>query len=213
MLEFENLRVYGLEGAIRGMRNPMNSWGKGDSIVDENNGNFILGKNDERLAQQLILAGSEHRKFMRQIFVSVDIRAPLYWWKQFDTYKVGVTSNSCSTMHKIHDKQFTVDDFSCEQLYLGISTKTARDCFLSIIDTLNEYRRLYIETKQKKYWYALVQLLPSSYNQKRTITMSYENILTMYRQRRTHKLYEWSSDFENFIYTLPYSKKLICVFE
>lgn len=294
-MKFENVRVFNFEGAIRGMRNPKNSWNKSDSffglvnvedtevdygivekwmkkkhpevdlcdyvyddkelnkefdILDKwliKNGTLkkdndelisyvevaFIGPDDMRLAQQLIKAGPEHRKFMRQIFVSVDITAPLYWWKEFDTYKVGTVANSCSTMHKIHAKEFTLEDFSCEHLITPETAPGEYDwtgeyydvpivCLKYTIDTLNIYRKKYLETKDKRYWWQMIQLLPSSYNQKRTVTMSYENLFAICSkgQRRFHKLNEWSGqdnqDSENFISfarSLPYSQELLFIDE
>lgn len=219
MIEFENTEVMNFEGAFRGMRNPLNSWDKADSEFDcENNCGYCeyrnvgcnpqygvyLGENDLNLAQRLIKAGPDHRKFLRQIFVSVDITAPLYWWKEFDTYKVATVSNSCSTMHKIHAKEFTLDDFSHEHL---------DDDSLSILDdlimSLNVYRTLYVVHKDKKYWWQLIQLLPSSYNQKRTITLNYETLRNIRGSRRNHKLDEWSKGFMEWIDSLPYAEELI----
>lgn len=199
MITINNDNVFNLDGAIRGMRNPLNSWDKSDSYYDEN-GNYILGENDVKLAKSLDMAGSDHRKFMRQIFVSVDIKAPLYWWKEFDTYKVGTTANSCSTMHTIHTKEFTVDDFSHEHL-CELSLVDLR----RVVDTLNKCRTLYLETKDKTYWWQIIQLLPSSYNQLRTVTMNYENLVNMYHARKAHKLDEWR-EYCKWIETLPYSK-------
>lgn len=202
-LKYED--IWGFEHAVRGMRNPMNSWNKSDTFVDSDL--VLLGKKDKELMKRLIHAGTSHRKFLRQIFVSVDITAPLYWWKEFDTYKVGTVANSCSTMHKIHDKEFTLDDFSCEHLNrIGTST------LWEMIDTLNTARTLYLkggsyrgehyDAKDKEVWWQMIQLLPSSYNQKRTVTMNYENLLNIYETRRNHKLDEWK-DFCKWIERLP----------
>ncbi len=202
MIKIERTEVMNLENAIRGARNPLNSWNRMDSFYDEN-GNFIMGENDLNLAKKLAFAGSDHRKFMRMIFVSVDITAPLYWWKEFDTYKVGTVANSCSTMHKIHSKELTREDFSFDQL---------NDESLKIMDNLLEYieevRQKYLETKDKALWYNLIQLLPSSFNQMRTVTMNYENLRNMYFARKTHKLDEWHV-YCDWIKELPYSKELI----
>ena len=202
MIKIERTDVMNLENAIRGARNPMNSWDRMDSVYDEE-GNFILGENDLNLAKKLAFAGSDHRKFMRMIFVSVDITAPLYWWKEFDTYKVGTVANSCSTMHKIHSKELTREDFSFEKL---------NDKSLKMMDNLLEYiesvRQTYLETKDKELWYNLIQLLPSSFNQMRTVTMNYENLRNMYFARKTHKLDEWHV-YCDWIKSLPYSKELI----
>ena len=199
MIKFETNDVWGFEWAFKGMRNPMNSWGKSDSnwLFQE------IGENDLTLAKKLINAGSEHRKFLRQIYVSVDITAPLYWWKEFDTYKVGTVANSCSTMHKIHEKEFTPEDFSHEHLdYISLGY------LYKLIDHLNYVREDYLETKSKDKWWQMIQLLPSSYNQTRTVTMTYENIYTMRQQRKGHKLDEWSVDFFNWSDELPHLKEL-----
>ena len=202
MIKLERTNVMNLEGAMRGARNPMNSWARSDSYYNEN-GEYVLGENDLDLAVRLRRAGSDHRKFIRQIFVSVDITAPLYWWKEFDTYKVGTVANSTSTMHKIHSKPFSRDDFSCD--------KCSPDA-LSALDALIEYmekaRLRYIETKNKCDWYDMIQLLPSSYNQMRTVTMNYENLVNIYFARKDHKLDEWHV-FCDWIKTLPYAQKII----
>ncbi len=202
MIKIERTEVMNFENAIRGARNPFNSWNRMDSFYDEN-GNFIMGENDLNLAKKLAFAGSDHRKFMRMIFVSVDITAPLYWWKEFDTYKVGTVANSCSTMHKIHSKELTREDFSFDKL---------NESSLKIMDELLKYiedvRQKYLETKDKALWYNLIQLLPSSFNQMRTVTMNYENLRNMYFARRTHKLDEWHV-YCNWIKSLPYAKELI----
>ena len=198
MINFEYTNVMNIENAFRGMRNPLNSWDKSDSYYE--NAQYKAGKKDLELARKLIIGGSEHRKFLRQIFVSVDITAPLYWWKQFDTYKIATVSNSTSTMHKIHSKPFSTDDFSYEDMTDG-GLKTLS----LIIDSLNMARDFYLETKDKSYWFNMIKLLPESYNQKRTITMNYENILTMCQQRKGHKLKEWE-DFINWACKLPYIK-------
>ena len=203
MLTIDKVSVYGLEESIRGMRNPMNSWGKSDSgysnipridaTVDENELHvesedhvYLLGCNDATLMNQLVKAGPSHRKFMRMIVVYMDIYAPLYWWKEFDTYKVGTVSNSCSTMHKITAKKFVREDFSTDML-------TDFNCLDNIIDYLNKNRDLYLKTMDKKYWWQIIQTLPSSYNQKRTVMLSYEVLHKMYNERKSHKLYEWIS--------------------
>jgi hypothetical protein len=209
MIKLERTSVMNFENAIRGARNPMNSWDRMDSYYDKN-GNFILGENDLSLAKRLAKAGSDHRKFLRQIFVSVDITAPLYWWKEFDTYKVGTTANSCSTMHKIHAKEFSLDDFSHENMISNMGeTFEALDALCLIVDLLNQYRNSYNETKEKRYWYSMIQLLPSSYNQMRTVTLTYENLINIYHARRHHKLTEWHV-LCDLIETLPYAKELIC---
>ena len=216
MIKFENTEVMNFDGAFRGMRNPLNSWDKSDSNWQSRCGtdemNFIIGPNDLDLAQRLIKAGPDHRKFLRQIFVSVDITAPLYWWKEFDTYKVGTVSNSCSTMHKIHAKEFTLDDFSHEQL--KPNGKAIRALKITI-ETLNEFRDMYnngfqnVEPKNKVVWYQMIQLLPTSYNQKRTITLTYETLRNIRGSRRNHKLDEWSIGFMEWIDSLPYAEELI----
>ena len=209
MITLKYADIWGFEHAVRGMRNPMNSWDKSDTFVDSDL--VLLGKKDKELMKRLIHAGTSHRKFLRQIFVSVDITAPLYWWKEFDTYKVGTVSNSCSTMHKIHDKEFTIDDFSHEHLINSACMEiqemkkvrvSPMQSMLTTIECLNSYRELYLETRDKKYWWQMIQLLPSSYNQKRTITMNYENLLNIYETRRNHKLDEWK-DFCKWIERLP----------
>ena len=196
MITLKYADIWGFEHAVRGMRNPMNSWDKSDTFVDYDL--VLLGKKDKELMKRLIHAGTSHRKFLRQIFVSVDITAPLYWWKEFDTYKVGTTANSCSTMHKIHDKEFTIDDFSVEHLDDDVLNKPFKD----IISCLNFFRQLYIQDHDKNCWWQMIQLLPSSYNQKRTVTMNYENLLNIYETRRNHKLDEWK-DFCKWIESLP----------
>ena len=173
-----------LENAMRGARNPMNSWGRMDSSYDED-GNFCLGPNDLDLGRRLRKAGSDHRKFIRQIFVSVDITAPLYWWKEYDTYKVATVANSTSTMHKIHSKAFELDDFSHDHL-----TKDSLEFMGVIIDRLESIRQKFVAEKKKEDWYDLIQLLPSSYNQMRTCTMNYETLVNIYFARRNHKLQE-----------------------
>ena len=199
MIKFETNDVWGFEWAFKGMRNPMNSWDKSDSnwLFQE------IGENDLALAKKLINAGSEHRKFLRQIYVSVDITAPLYWWKEFDTYKIGTVANSCSTMHKIHEKEFTLNDFSCEHL-----SPQAISNLKSTIKCMNDYREEFLKDKDKHNWWQIIQLLPSSYNQTRTVTMTYENIYTMRQQRKGHKLDEWRIDFFNWSDELPHLKEL-----
>ena len=192
-----------LENAIRGARNPMNSWGRMDSEYD-GEGNFILGENDLDLAKRLARAGSDHRKFLRQIFVSVDITAPLYWWKEFDTYKVGTVANSCSTMHKIHSKPFEKADFSCDRL-----DSNALAALDSLIEFLESERLRFCEDKENRQpWHNMIQLLPSSYNQMRTVTMNYENLINMYYARKSHKLAEWHT-YCDWIMSLPYAEELI----
>ena len=206
MIKFENTQVMNFEGAFRGMRNPLNSWDKSDSKfnVESSPTKMWLGANDLALAQKLIKAGSDHRKFLRQIFVSVDITAPLYWWKEFDTYKVATVANSCSTMHTVHKKEFTLDDFSYDHLD-DFNIAHLSD----FIDVLNSMRNMYVETKNKHYWYQIIQMLPSSYNQKRTITLNYETLRNIYGSRRNHKLDEWSIGFMGWIDSLPYAEELI----
>lgn len=206
MIKLERTSVVNMENAIRGMRNPLASWDRLDSYTDEN-GVFVLGENDKSLAGKLALAGSDHRKFIRQIFVSVDITAPLYWWKEYDTYKVGTVANSTSTMHKIHSKQFSRDDFSHDRM-----SPSALACLDSVIDALETARLTYLETKDKVYWHDMIQLLPSSFNQMRTCTMNYENLVGIYYARRGHKLPEWH-EMCRWIESLPYADVLITVKE
>lgn len=203
MLKLERTSVMNLENAMRGARNPMNSWAKSDSAYDDK-GNYILGENDLALARKLCRAGSDHRKFVRQFLVSVDITAPLYWWKEFDTYKVATVANSTSTMHKIHAKPFELADFSVDKLSDG-----ALAAFRTYMDYMEATRRRFVETKDKRDWYDLIQLLPSSYNQLRTVTMNYETLINIYYARRAHKLDEWHV-FCDWIRTLPYADDLIC---
>ena len=203
MLKLERTSVMNLENAMRGARNPMNSWAKSDSAYDDK-GNYILGENDLALAKKLCRAGSDHRKFVRQILVSVDITAPLYWWKEFDTYKVATVANSTSTMHKIHAKPFELADFSVDKLSDG-----ALAAFRTYMDYMEATRRRFVETKDKRDWYDLIQLLPSSYNQLRTVTMNYETLINIYYARRAHKLDEWHV-FCDWIRTLPSADDLIC---
>lgn len=247
MLKIEKTEVVGWEAAIRGMRNPMNSWDQSDSFICreksdmtneqieaecgkcprdtttcgiyDKDPHFIIGSNDLDLIMRLRAAGIDHRKFMRMIEVYVDITAPLYWWKEFDTYKVGTVANSCSTMHKIAAKEFTEDDFSHEHLldvttskdnesvYLDGINHTSRGVLLNLIDCLNHFRRLYLKTKDKKYWRQMIQLLPTSYNQKRTIMLSYEVLANIYKSRRNHKLDEWHT-LCDWIEGLPYSEMI-----
>ena len=216
-MKFENTEVWGFEHAIRGMRNPMNSWDKSDSgYIDKRfNDQFHIGPNDMKLMKTLIKAGPEHRKFLRQIFVSVDITAPLYWWKEFDTYKVGTVANSCSTMHKLKDTPITVDCFEMSghediPMVLNAFGKTD-DFWYWLIEALEYLRQKYLKTKDKKYWYELIRMLPESWLQKRTVTMSYENVANMYSQRMNHKLTEWSEDFIQWADNLPYFKELFTV--
>lgn len=250
MIKIENTEVMGWEAAIRGMRNPMNSWEKSDSdyrlilcgrcdeceafmkeeweecdncevekLKSKHEG-FMIGPNDLDLMNRLCKAGTDHRKFMRMITVYLDITAPLYWWKEFDTYKIGTVANSCSTMHKIHAKEFTLDDFSCEHLFDDYSMEdeltytdngidqycyTSNDALETILDVLNHHRTMFLETKDKKYWWQMIQLLPSSYNQKRSVMLNYEVLANIYHSRKNHKLDEWRT-FCEFIETLPYSE-------
>ena len=202
MLEISKTSVMNIDNAIRGARNPMNSWAKSDSFYDEN-GEFHLGEADIVFGAKLCRAGTDHRKFIRQIFVSVDILAPLYWWKEFDTYKVGTVANSTSTMHKIQAKEFSRDDFSHDQM-----SDVALACLDMTIACLEERRQKFLETKDKAYWYDMIQLLPSSYNQLRTVTMNYENLMNIYYARRYHKLSEWHVVCD-WIESLPYAKEFI----
>ena len=203
MIKIENIDVYGFEAAIRGARNPMNSWHLMDSCT--NNGEFEIGEKDHDLLRRLTIAGPEHRKWNRMVTVTMDITAPLYWWKEFDTYKVATVANSCSTMHKIQSKEFTLDDFSHEHL---VSLRLLNDT----IDELNYYRDMYNKTKNKEYWWGMIQNLPSSYNQKRTVHLNYETLGAMYRQRKYHKLTEWLI-FCNTMIDLPYSEFITKNFE
>ena len=226
MIKVENIEVFNFEGAIRGLRNPMNSWDKSDSFrcidrldcdgcpcegVDDTCNSpvdklkdVIVGQNDLDLMRRLYKAGTEHRKYLRQIFVSMDITAPLYWWKEADTYRIGVTTNSCSTMHKIHAKEFELDDSSHEHLNDDVIEKP----FKEIIDCLNFFRGLYIQHKDKDDWWQMIQLLPSSYNQRRTVTMNYENVMTIIKQRSGHKLDEWNQ-FVETLKGLPYITEIM----
>ena len=205
MIKIENIDVYGFEAAIRGARNPMNSWDRMDSCY--NNGEFEIGENDYKLLKNLTIAGPEHRKWNRMVTVTMDIIAPLYWWKEYDTYKVGTVANSCSTMHKIQEKEFELDDFSHE--HLGLYPKWLLS---EVISKLNENREGFNKTKDKDYWWNMIQLLPTSYNQKRTVHLNYEVLGTIYHQRRHHKLDEWV-EFCDTIKTLPYSEFITREFE
>ena len=226
MIKIEETKTFGWEAAIRGMRNPMNSWDKSDTHesssycpsldhwegATEDGFYLLVGDDDLNLMRCLCKAGSDHRKFMRMITVYCDITAPLYWWKEFDTYKVGTVANSCSTMHKIHDKEFTLDDFSYEHLMndedlaaYGAEWITPLDTLTIAIASLNGAREQYLKTKDKKYWWQMIQLLPSSYNQKRTVMLNYEVLTNIYNSRKNHKLDEWN-DFCDWIKTLPYSE-------
>ena len=206
MLKVDKISVMNMENAIRGARNPLNSWARMDSEYDDE-GNFILGENDISLAHRLAVAGSDHRKFLRQIIVSMDITAPLYWWKEFDTYKVGTVANSTSTMHKIQAREFTRDEFSCDKL-----TDDALAVLDGIIAYLESERMKYLETKGKAHWHNMIQLLPSSYNQLRTVTLNYEVLINIYYARKYHKLSEWHV-LCDAIEKLPYAKELILVKE
>ena len=206
MLKVERISVMNMENAIRGARNPLNSWARMDSYYDED-GNFVLGENDLSLAVRLAKAGSDHRKYLRQIMVSMDITAPLYWWKEFDTYKVGTVANSTSTMHKIQAKEFSRDDFSMEKL-----TGRSLEVMDEVIACLEEERLKFIETKDKANWINMIQLLPSSFNQMRTVTMNYEVLINIYYARKNHKLGEWHT-LCDAIMDLPYADKLILVKE
>ena len=202
MLTLKNTSVMNFENAIRGARNPMNSWGRMDSHT-EPDGSFVFGPNDLDLAMRLARAGSDHRKYLRMVFVSVDVTAPLYWWKEYDTYKVATVANSTSTMHKIHSKPFSMDDFSCDHMTDG--TKKFME---TVVAELENIRLRFKETKSKDDWYDMIQLLPSSYNQMRTCTFNYETLINIYRARKNHKLAEWHT-FCDWIETLPYAKQLI----
>lgn len=215
MIKIENVEVWGFEHAIRGMRNPYDSWSKSDSalcrVTDCYNCDntyhgkpcFVIGANDLKLMRKLYAAGTEHRKFLRQIVVSMDITAPFYWWKEFDTYKVGTVANSCSTMHTIAKKEFALEDFSTEHL-----TGTSLARFSELLETLNLYRDLFLRNGNKADWWQLIQLLPSSYNQKRTITFNYENAAIIIRQRMNHKLDEWNDLIKELV-KLPNLAKII----
>ena len=202
MLTLKNTSVMNFENAIRGARNPMNSWGRMDSHT-EPDGTFVFGPNDLDLAMRLAKAGSDHRKYLRMVFVSVDVTAPLYWWKEYDTYKVATVANSTSTMHKIHSKPFSIDDFSCDHMTDG--TKKFME---TVVAELENIRLRFKETKSKDDWYDMIQLLPSSYNQMRTCTLNYETLINIYFSRKNHKLDEWHT-FCDWIKTLPYAKELI----
>lgn len=232
MIKIENAEVIGWEHAIRGMRNPMNSWDKSDSglvvTIKESSWewkDFAIGENDLDLMKRLVKSGSDHRKFMRMMVVYADITAPLYWWKEFDTYKVGTVANSCSTMHKIHEKEFTLDDFSCEHLVdlipeheYGVTYANCLGLLEHTMGHLNFWRKKFIEMPEKggangltkkDVWWQLIQLLPSSYNQKRTVMLNYEVLANMYHSRKNHKLDEWR-ELCSWIEQLPYAKELIC---
>ena len=207
MLKVERTSVMNMDNAIRGARNPMNSWARMDSTYDEK-GNFVMGPNDLDLAKRLAHAGTDHRKFLRQIFVSVDITAPLYWWKEFDTYKVGTVANSTSTMHKIHTKKFERDDFSHDRLDEG--GLAALDAVITYLES--EREKFVADKSDRQSWHNMIQMLPSSYNQMRTVTMNYENLINIYYARRAHKLAEWHV-LCDWIMSLPYAADLIAVKE
>lgn len=206
MIKIENVEVTGWEHAIRGMRNPLNSWNKSDSCFCycepccEGNCMVHIGKNDLELMRKLAKAGTDHRKFMRMIVVYVDVTAPMYWYSEADTYKVGTVRNSCSKMHKIHDKEFTTNDFSCEHMKDYVVDELKRT-----ITLLNGLRADYLSTKDKSYWYSMIQILPESYNQRATLMLNYEVLANMYHSRKNHKLDEWHA-FCEWIETLPYSE-------
>ncbi|MBR6898611.1 MAG: hypothetical protein IKN24_10645 [Lachnospiraceae bacterium] len=202
MIKFEHTSVMNFENAVRGARNPMNSWDRMDSTYDAE-GNFVFGPNDLALAKKLVRAGSDHRKFIRQIFVSVDITAPIYWWKEYDTYKVATVANSTSTMHKIHAKPFELSDFSVDHM-----TDSSREMFELYIAFMETKRKKYVETKDKAYWYDIIQMLPESYNQMRTCTFNYETASNIFRARKNHKLAEWH-EMCDWIKSLPYAAELI----
>lgn len=206
MIKIEHTQIFGWESAIRGMRNPMNSWDKSDSKY--HGGYYYIGLNDFDLMCRLVKAGTDHSKFMRMINVTFDITAPLYWWKEFDTYKVGTVANSCSTMHKIHTKEFTLDDFSHEhliQMVGGEEWSSPMNNLDNVIYCLNKCRDEFISTKDKKYWWQMIQLLPSSYNQKRTVQLNYAVLRNMYHARKNHKLDEWR-EFCDWVEFLPYGE-------
>ena len=228
MIKLENIDTYGWESAIRGMRNPMNSWNKSDSEFEVNcvtcnnplypdcescsvadySDKSLIGPNDLELMKKLAAAGTDHRKFLRMINVTMDITAPLYWWKEFDTYKVGTVRNSCSTMHKIHAKEFTLDDFSHEHLMdIGVYNNPISVIGL-VISCLNECRAMFLETNDKQYWHQIIQLLPSSYNQRATVQLNYEVLANMYKSRKNHKLDEWR-EFCKEIEKLPYFMEVV----
>lgn len=228
MIKIEKTDIFGWESAIRGMRNPLNSWSKSDTEFyrldfDDNSIPYYelthipkIGNNDLNLMQRLANAGSDHAKFLRMINVTCDIIAPLYWWKEYDTYKVGTVANSCSTMHKIHEKEFALEDFSCEKLINSMCMEiqemqkvrvSPMQSMLTTVECLNSYRDLYLKTKDKKYWWQMIQLLPASYNQKRTVQLNYQVLLNIYHSRKNHKLDEWHT-FCDWIERLPYFKEI-----
>lgn len=222
-MTFEKTAVFNFDGALRGMRNPMESWGKSDSYYDSGLVGFVIGENDLKLAQKLIKAGGEHRKFMRQIFVCVDITAPLYWWKEFDTYKVGTVVNSTSTMHKLAETPITRDCFEMDDFedvwwedglqedgsgHLSSRMVSVETVWASLTNDLERLRKKYLETKDKRYWKELIRLLPESWLQKRTVSMDYENLFAILHQRYSHKLKEWSISFVTWAKSLPYATEL-----
>ncbi len=207
MLKIQRVSVMNFENAIRGARNPLNSWSRSDSYYDDC-GNYVLGENDLSLAKRLASAGSDHRKYLRQIFVSLDITAPLYWWKEFDTYKVGTVANSTSTMHKIQAKEFSRDDFSHDRMDAG-----ALDMLDRVIEYLESERVAFLaDTSNRQHWHNMIQTLPSSYNQMRTVTLNYENLISIYYARKSHKLAEWHT-FCDWIKELPYASDIILIKE
>ena len=222
-MKFENTEVWGFKHALRGMRNPLESWDKSDTFINGNCGTdcscencsqtegIEIGERDLFLMQKLIKAGSEHRKFLRQIFVAVDITAPLYFFKELDTYKVGTVSNSTSTMHKLASTPITMNCFEMGDFTPFIDNFKIDLSWRTVVSYLEQLRQKYNETKDKRYWKELIRLLPESWLQKRTVTMNYENILNMYRQRKNHKLTEWSKSFCDWVKTLPYAEELICL--
>lgn len=206
MIKLENTDVMNMDNAIRGLRNPMDSWQKSDSyqseFTNDGKGGFVLGANDLKLAQALTHNGSDHRKFLRQIMVSVDITAPRYWWAEFDTYKVGTVANSCSTMHTIHKRDLTLDDFETDEL-----TEKSLYMLNDMIQYLNAVRQAFVETKDKDYWKQLIMLLPQAFNQMRTVTLNYEVLLNQYNARKAHKLSEWL-EYCDWVKSLPYFKEI-----
>ena len=204
MICVEKIETFNWRAAVRGMRNPLNSWDRSDSTYS-NDAHYYLGKNDLELMHKLYSAGPEHRKYMRQIQVSMDITAPLYWWKEFDTYKIGTVANSCSTMHKIMDKEFTKEDFSFDNMNGNVEDISYT---MGVVNYLNKQRKIYLDTKSKITWRKVIETLPSSYNQKRTVTMNYENVVNIIHQRTGHKLYEWN-EFVNVLWQLPYLKDIV----
>ena len=202
MIRLERFTVMNFENAMRGARNPLNSWARSDSHYAED-GSFVFGPNDLDLARRLARAGSDHRKYLRMVFVSVDITAPLYWWKEYDTYKIATVANSTSTMHKIASRPFSMEDFSCDHM-----TPDTLDFMKTVVDKLEQLRLSYLETKSKEIWYDMIQLLPSSYNQMRTCSFNYETLINIYRARKNHKLQEWHT-FCHWVESLPYASDLI----